>query len=163
MRPPPRLLVPLLAILLWAGPIRAKTLTWTFSPDILTLDPHTSRISFTNAFLANIYETLVRMNDKLKIGPALATSWERPSTTLRRFLLRPGVRFHNGDPFTADDVLFTWTRLNNPGANRGPLSAVSAMRAPDPLTIEIETAKPFPVLRNALLGMGMTAASPSPP
>ena len=131
----------------------AKTLTWSFSSDILTLDPHTSRVSFTNAFLNNIYEPLVRMNDSLAIEPALATSWERPTPTLWRFHLRQGVHFHNGDSFTADDVLFTWHRLNTPGANLGPLSAVSAMRAPDPATIEIETAKPFPVMLNALLGM----------
>lgn len=149
----------LLALLLAVMPARAGTLTWSFSADILTLDPHTSRISFTNAFLANIYETLVRMNDKLEIEPALATAWERPSPTLWRFRLRPGVRFQGGEPFTADDVLFTWARLNTPGANRGPLSAVAAMRAPDPLTLEIETAKPFPVLLNALLGMGIMSRS----
>ena len=134
---------------------RAKDLTWSFSSDVQTFDPHTSRISFTNAFLANIYETLVRMDDTLAIEPALATAWDRPSPTVWRFHLRPGVRFHNGDPFTADDVLFTWARLNTPGANRGPLSAVTAMRAPDPMTVEIETAKPFPVMLNALLGMGI--------
>lgn len=120
-----------------------------------TLDPHVSRISFTNAFLANIYEPLVRMNDRLEIEPALAVSWERVSPTLWRFHLRPGVRFHNGDPFSADDVLFTWARLNTPGANRGPLSAVTAMRALDALMVEVETARPFPVLLNALLGMGI--------
>ncbi len=156
MRPPPLYAALVLAAtLLAAAPLRAKTLTWTFSSDILTLDPHTSRVSFTNAFLANIYETLVRMDDKLAIEPALATSWERTSPTVWRFHLRPGVRFHNGDPFTAADVLFTWARLNTPGANRGPLSAIVAMRAPDPLTVEIETARPFPVLLNALLGMGI--------
>ena len=133
----------------------AKDLTWSFSSDVQTFDPHTSRISFTTAFLANIYETLVRMDDTLTIEPALATAWEQPSPTVWRFHLRPGVTFHNGDPFTADDVLFTWARLNTPGANRGPLSAVTAMRAPDPMTVEIETAKPFPVMLNALLGMGI--------
>ncbi len=133
----------------------AKDLTWSFSSDVQTFDPHASRVSFTNAFLANVYETLVRMDDRLAIEPALAVAWERPSLTLWRFHLRPGVRFHDGAPFTADDVLFTWARLNTPGANRGPLSAVTAMRAIDPMTVEIETAKPFPVLLNALLGMGI--------
>lgn len=152
-----RLTAPILALALLAAPLQpqAKTLTWSFSADILTMDPHTSRVTFTNAFLANIYETLVRMNDKLELEPALATRWERPTPTLWRFTLRPGVKFQNGDAFTADDVLFTWARLNTPGANRGPLSAVTAMRAPDPMTLEIETEKPFPVLLNALLGMGV--------
>jgi peptide/nickel transport system substrate-binding protein len=145
----------IVAALAVALPVHAKTLTWSFSSDILTMDPHASRVTFTNQFLANVYETLVRMDDQLTLEPALAMGWERVSPTLWRFKLRPGVTFHNGDPFTADDVLFTWSRLNTPGANRGPLSAVSAMRAPDPMTVEIETAKPFPVLLNALLGMGI--------
>ena len=151
-----RLLLPVVALMAClAQGAHAKDLTWSFSSDVQTFDPHTSRVSFTNAFLANIYETLVRMDDTLAIEPALATAWERPSPTAWRFHLRPGVTFHNGDPFTAADVLFTWARLNTPGANRGPLSAVTTMRALDPLTVEIETAKPFPVLLNALLGMGI--------
>ena len=146
-----------LAALLAAFPpsASAKSLTWSFSADILTLDPHASRVTFTNAFLANIYETLVRFDDHLTLQPALATSWEKLTPTLWRFHLRPGVRFHEGQPFTADDVLFTWSRLNTPGANRGPLSAVAAMRASDPMTLEIETTEPFPVLLNALVGMGI--------
>ena len=141
------------------APAHAKTMTWSFSSDVLTLDPHTSRVTFTNAFLANIYETLVRFDDKLALQPALATSWEPVSPTIWRFHLRPGVKFQEGQDFTAADVMFTWARLNTPGANRGPLSAVSAMRAIDPMTIEIETAKPFPVMLNALVGMAIMSKS----
>ena len=53
-------------LLLTVGPACwAKTLTWSYTSDIQTLDPHVSHISFTNAFLGNIYETLVRMDDHL--------------------------------------------------------------------------------------------------
>ena len=140
-----------LSLLLLAAPCAAKSLIWSYTSDVQTLDPHVSRVSFTNGFLANIYETLVRMDDHLVIEPALALSWEQAAPTLWRFHLRPGVRFHNGDAFTADDVVFSWTRLNTPGANRGALTAVKAMRAIDPQTLEIETARPFPILLNALL------------
>ena len=149
----------LTATLLVVPPASAVSLTWSFGSDILTLDPHSSRVSFTNAFLANIYETLVRMDDKLTIEPALAVAWERPSPTVWRFHLRPGVTFHGGEPFTADDVAFTWARLNTPGANRGPLAAVTTMRAVDATTVDIETAQPFPILLNALLGMGIMSRS----
>ena len=71
----------------------------------------------------------------------------------------PGVTFHGGEPFTADDVAFTWARLNTPGANRGPLAAVTTMRAVDATTVDIETAQPFPILLNALLGMGIMSRS----
>ena len=55
---------PLLLVLalLLAPAAQGKSLTWSFSSDILTLDPHSSRVTFTNAFLANIYETLVRFD-----------------------------------------------------------------------------------------------------
>lgn len=140
-----------LSLLLLATPCAAKSLTWSYTADVQTLDPHVSRVSFTNAFLANVYETLVRMNDRLEIEPALATSWQQPGATVWRFQLRAGVRFHNGDPFTADDVVFSWARLNTPGANRGAMAAVRAIRAIDARTLEIETARPFPILLNALL------------
>ncbi len=141
-----------LVLLLLAAPAWAKPLTWSFNADVQTLDPQSSRVSFTNAFLANVYETLVRMDDKLAIEPALAASWERPSATVWRFHLRPGVRFHNGDPFTADDVVFSWTRLNTPGAlNRGTVAAVKEMRRVDDLKLDIETRGPFPILLNTLL------------
>ncbi len=150
-----RLTILLLCAVLLGWPARAAQLTWSFNSDIQTLDPHVSRISFTNNMLWCIYEPLVRMNDKLEIEPALATAWTRPSPTVWRFALRPGVKFQGGEAFTADDVVFTWARLNSPNANRGPMSAVASVRAIDPLTVEIETAKPFPVLLNALLGMGI--------
>ncbi len=142
-----------LSCLLFAAPCSAKSLTWSYTSDVQTLDPQVSRVSFTNAFLANIYETLVRTNDHLVIEPALATSWQQDSPTVWRFQLRSGVRFHNGDAFTADDVVFSWTRLNTPGANRGAMAAVKAIHAIDAHTVEIETTRPFPILLNALLQM----------
>ncbi|MBC7802133.1 MAG: ABC transporter substrate-binding protein, partial [Gemmatimonadaceae bacterium] len=134
-----------------AGAAQAASLTWSFSSDIQTLDPHSSRISFTNAVLGNVYEPLVRMNERLEIEPALAQSWERPTPTTWRFRLRPGVAFHGGETLGADDVVFSFDRVNSPGGNRGALAAVKAMRATDPLTVEIETERPFPILLNALL------------
>jgi peptide/nickel transport system substrate-binding protein len=132
---------------------RAAALTWSYSADVLTLDPHASNNTFTNAFLGNVYESLVRMNERIEIEPALAASWERTSDTVWVFHLRPGVTFHNGDKLTADDVVFTWARFNTPGAlARGTLSGIKAMRSIDPLTVEIETIGPFPILLNALQG-----------
>lgn len=57
-------------------------MTWSFGFEILTLDPHTPRVSFTNDTLGNIYEPLVRMNDKLGIELALALPQDKPSPTL---------------------------------------------------------------------------------
>ena len=56
-----------------APPALARNFTWSFAADILTLDPHSSNNTFTNAFLDNVFETLVRHNPRLEIEPALAT------------------------------------------------------------------------------------------
>jgi peptide/nickel transport system substrate-binding protein len=143
------------ALMIAAAPAAmAKSFAWSFSADILTLDPHSSNNTFTNAFLDNVYETLVRHNQRLELEPALATRWEAVSPTVWRFQLREGVRFHNGETFGAEDVVFSWQRLNTPGAlARGVLSIIKEVRATGPLTVEIETERPFPILLNALTQM----------
>lgn len=137
-----------------AAPAGAEPLSWSFSSDILTLDPHSSNNTFTNAFLDNVYETLVRHNQRLELEPALATRWEVVSPTVWRFQLREGVRFQGGESFGAEDVVFSWQRLNTPGAlARGVLTIIKEVRATGPLTVEIETVRPFPILLNALTQM----------
>ncbi|NKE44551.1 ABC transporter substrate-binding protein [Roseomonas frigidaquae] len=140
-------LAALLGGLALAGPAAAKPFTWSYNADVLTLDPHSSNNTFTNTFMGNVYEALVRHNDRIEIEPALAESWERTSPTVWRFNLRRGVVFHNGESFDADDVLFTWGRVNGPGSlARGLLGAIKEVRKLDSHTIEIETHRPFPIL-----------------
>jgi peptide/nickel transport system substrate-binding protein len=134
-----------------ATPATARNFTWSFNADILTLDPHSSNNTFTNAFANNIYEGLTRHNDKVELEPALAERWEIVSPTLWRFHLRQGVIFHNGETFDADDVVFTFQRLNTPGAlARRVIGDVKDVRRVDAHTVEIETDKPNPLLLTAL-------------
>lgn len=104
MRMPGAIMV---AAALAAGPVTAKSFTWAFNADVLTLDPHASNNTFTDAFLNTVYEGLTRHNARLEIEPALAERWEIVSPTVWRFHLRRDVVFHDGSPFDADDVLFT--------------------------------------------------------
>jgi len=149
-----RLAIALAAALAAAGaasPAASKPFTWAFGADVLTLDPHASNNTFTNAFLGNIYESLVRHNERLEIEPALAERWETVSPTVWRFRLRQGVRFQGGEEFTAEDVVFSWRRLDTPGAlAKGTMANVREIRATGPYTVEIETNGPFPILLNAL-------------
>ena len=88
--------------------VDAKTLRWSSQGDIVTIDPHANNEALTNAFLSNVYETLVTRDKDLKVEPQLATSWSQPNPTTWRFKLRPNVKFHDGTPFTADDVVFSF-------------------------------------------------------
>ena len=139
------------AALLAASPLHAKSFTWSFNGDIQTLDPHSSNNTFTNAFANNIYEGLTRHNDKIEIEPALAERWELVNPTTWRFTLRRGVKFHDGADFDADDVVFTWQRLNTPGAlARRVVGDVKDVRKVDSHTVEFITENPNPLLLTAL-------------
>ena len=137
-----------LAVLVAYGlPADAKTLRFTSQGDITTIDPHGNNEGFTNAFLENIYETLVTRGKDLKVEPCLAESWTPVSPTVMRFKLRAGVKFHDGTPFTADDVVFSIARALSDTSNFKPyLAGVKEARKVDDLTVEIVTGGPAPVL-----------------
>ena len=141
-----------LTIGLAAHAAQAEKLTWSANLDALSMDPHSTNNSFTNAFVSNIYESLVRFNDKLQIEPSLATAWRVVNPTTWRFTLRQGVKFHNGESFDADDVVFSWQRVNTPGSLvKGNLSDIKDVRKVDAFTVDIETHTPMPILTNELV------------
>ncbi|MFY4033811.1 ABC transporter substrate-binding protein, partial [Achromobacter insolitus] len=86
---------------------QAKTFRWAAQGDILTFDPHSQNEGMTIAANSYVYEPLVDYDKSFKVNPRLATEWEQVSPTLYRFKLRPGVKFHDGAAFTADDVVFS--------------------------------------------------------
>src|ERR1700693_6421382 len=100
----------LAAVFVAAPALEAKTLRWSSQGDILTMDPHSQNEGLNNSFSDLIYEPLVTRGKDLKVEPCLAVSWERLNPTTMRFRLRPTVRFHDGAPFNADDVVFSIQR-----------------------------------------------------
>ena len=128
-----------------AGPAAATTFTWATANDILGLDPHANNHGVTNAMKSNIYEPLVRREADGSLAPSLAASWEQPSPTTWRFRLRPDVRFHNGEALTAADVVMSAERVRQ-NDMAYVLQSVTAVRAVDDLTVEMETRGPNPVL-----------------
>ncbi len=140
--------------------VQAKTFSWTSSSDVLSMDPQSATVTFTNAFLANVYDGLVRFNESVQIEPALAESWQNTSPTVWRFKLRQKVKFHNGDAFTADDVVFSWQRMQSPGALlKINMGHVKEIRKVDAFTVDIETKAPFPLLPNELLNFMIMSKS----
>lgn len=134
-----------------APPVDAKTLKWSFKGDVNSMDPYALRESFTQSFLLNIYEGLVRYNETLDHEPALATRWEIIDPTTWRFYLRKGVKFHNGNDFNADDVVFSFKRAAHENSPfRGSLHAVKDVVKIDDFTVDIKLKAPYPILLNDL-------------
>jgi peptide/nickel transport system substrate-binding protein len=141
----------ILAALALAGQAQSASLKWANNGDVGAMDPYTRQETVQLSFLANIYEPLVRWNRDLKLEPALATSWQQTSPTVWRFKLRPGVKWQDGTPFTAADVVFSFGRINAPSSvMRAPLGALKEIRAVDDTTIDIETKQPDPILMQEL-------------
>lgn len=130
---------------------QGKTLKWGAAREIASLDPYSFGETFTLSVLNHVYEGLVRYTGDLKIEPALAESWETVSPTVWRFKLRQGVKFHNGNPFTADDVLASLARVTHETSPlKGNLPAYKSSRKIDDHTVEIEVNGPYPLLLNDL-------------
>jgi hypothetical protein len=104
-----------LAFALAATPAAAKTFRYAFQGDLNALDPYTLNESFTLGALGNVMEGLTKRDKDLKIIPGLAERWEIVDPLKWRFYLRKGVKFHNGEDFTADDVVFSTERMGSPG------------------------------------------------
>jgi peptide/nickel transport system substrate-binding protein len=115
--------------------------------DVLSLDPHSLNEAVQLAFLNNVFEALVTRGKDLKLTPSLATAWRLKSPTVWQFDLRQGVKFHDGTPFTAQDVLFSLNRARGDGSDVRPqLASVKDVRQTGDFQIEIETSAPNPIL-----------------
>ena len=135
-----------------AQPVEAKTFKWSYKGDVNSMDPYALRESFTQSFLLNIYEGLVRYNETLDFEPTLATKWEIKDSTTWRFYLRKGVKFHNGNAFNADDVIFSYKRASHPNTPfRGNLHAIKDVVKIDDFTVDIKLNSPYPTLLNDIV------------
>ena len=137
-------------------PAAAQVFRWANDGDVNSMDPYTRQETFLLAFNAHIYEPLVRRNRQMEPEPGLAERWEQPSPTVWRFHLRRGVRFTDGTPFTADDVVFSVQRARGPGSNiQSVLATVKEVRKLDDHTVEFETHQPNPILIRELPTFGI--------
>ena len=140
-----------LAMALACGGATAATLRVANQGDALSMDPHSLNESLQLSFTGNVYEPLVGRDKKLGLVPALATTWKQTAPTVWRFELRKGVTFHDGTPFTADDVVFSFRRAAGDGSDmKGYTSSIKEVRAVNQGVVEIETTAPFPILPDVI-------------
>jgi peptide/nickel transport system substrate-binding protein len=126
------------------------------------LDPNKTSAYFSFEVLENVYDTLVEPDADLQMRPALAESWDvTPDQLTWTFHLRRGVTFHDGSPFTPDDVVYTYRRIiDQKLSNADKLSAVTDVRASDPATVVMRLKHPTPNLLTNLGGFkGMAIVS----
>jgi len=133
-----------------ALPAAAQNLTIGAASAVTTVDPHFHNLGPNNALTMHIFDRLVERDGRAQPQPGLATAWRAISDTEWEFTLREGVRWHDGRPFTADDVLFTMARVpsvaNSPGGFGGFVRPISRIEVPAPHTLRIHTHQPHPLL-----------------
>ena len=129
----------------------AQTIRIANQGDALSMDPHSLNESLQLSTTSNVYEPLVGRNKDLSLAPALATAWKQTSPTVWRFELRKGVQFHDGTPFTADDVLFSFARTQVEGSDmKSYTNDFKEVRKINDHTVEIETKTAFPILPDVI-------------
>jgi peptide/nickel transport system substrate-binding protein len=134
----------------------AQTIRVANQGDALSLDPHSLNESLQLSVDANVYEPLVGRNKDLSLAPLLATSWKMTSPTVWRFELRKGVKFQDGTPFTADDVVFSIARGQGEGSDmKATLSDIKEVHKIDDYTVDLVTTAPQPILPDAITSVGI--------
>lgn len=132
------------------------TLTIANGTDIESFDPQNNNNTASEAILVNVFDYLLKNDDEGNKVAALATSWEQTADNVWQFKLRDDVKFHNGDPFTAADVKYTFERLAKDEAlkQHSYFKTIEEVRVVDDYTAEFVTTGPDPLLLNRLSKMG---------
>ena len=139
-----------------AVPARAQgaALTIGVGAPVTSIDPHFFNASFNSAIASHIFSRLTERTPDARLVPGLAESWRAVSDTVWEFRLREGVRWHDGRPFTADDVAFTIERAprvpNSPGGFGVYLRAIVRTEIVDARTIRLHSARPHPIMPSDL-------------
>ena len=145
-----------LALALAAAAIaaHAQSITVGVGADVTSADPHYFLYSPNQNIADHVFNRLIERADNLRIVPALALSWRAVDDLTWEFKLRPNVTFHDGSPFTAEDVVFSIERVPTVKDSPGPFVSytkeIAGMQVVDPLTLRVKTTKPHPLLPNDL-------------
>jgi peptide/nickel transport system substrate-binding protein len=140
-------------ILAFAGVATAQELRVGLANEPTAMDPHYHNLSPNNSLLNHIFERLVGQDERQRLTPELAESWKTLDPNTWELKLRRNVKFHDGSPFTADDVLFSFERapnVENSPSSFGIYVKGKTLTKVDDYTIHIKTASPYPLMPNDL-------------
>ena len=134
-----------------AGQKYKDTIIFAQGADLTSLDPHIGKQLRAFDVTSNMFDTLVKYDENMeKIIPGLATSWERISDTEVRFFLRKDVKWHNGDPFTAADVKFSYERMLSMPIVVNNIAFLDSATVEDDYTVVLKTKYPYAPLLASL-------------
>jgi peptide/nickel transport system substrate-binding protein len=139
------------AALACATSAAAQELRIGLAAEPTTMDPHYHNLTPNNSLLSHIFERLVDQDERQRLIPGLAESWKAIDSTTWEFKLRRDVKFHDGTPFTADDVLFSFERAPNiegSPSSFGIYARGKRLAKVDDHTVRIKTAAPYPLMPN---------------
>ena len=144
---------------LLALPAAAQTLTAAMAAPITSVDPHFYNAAPNNALAIHIFDRLIERSATAQLLPGLASAWTPHGETMWEFKLRPGVIWHDGSPFTADDVAFTIARVpnvpNSPGGYGGMVRSITGVDVVDATTLRFRTASAAPNLPTDIAGIAV--------
>ena len=141
------------AAILLAGHVGAAELRVGMALEPSSIDPHYHNLGPNNSVARHIFDRLILPDQNIRPQPGLAVSWKPLNDTTWEFKLRRGVKFHDGSPFTADDVIFSFERAPNVEASPssfGTYLKLKTFKKIDDFTIHVTTERPYPLMPNDL-------------
>ena len=124
------------------------TLKLAMDADPVSLDPHVQLSGGMLQYSHMVFDSLVRYDQDMNFVPRLAEKWERIDDLTMRFYLRQGVKFHSGNDFTAEDVVFTVNRLKKSDDYKGLFEPFAEAKAVDAHTVDLITKQPYGLVLN---------------
>ena len=147
----------------WMTSAEAQELKVGLSAEPSAADPHFHNLTPNNSLLRHIFERLTDQDENQALKPGLALSWRAVNESTWEFKLRPGVKFSDGSDFTANDAIYSLCRAprveNSPSSFATYSRAITGMMAPDPLTLIVTTAGPYPLVPNEISTIAILSAT----
>jgi peptide/nickel transport system substrate-binding protein len=145
-----RLLGTTAALAFLATPVIAQEITLGYGTAVTSIDPHFHNLASNIKLSIHVFDRPVDQDEKMRLKPALATEWKAIDDTTWEFKLRPGVKFHDGSDFGAEDVAASIRRVawvpNSPSPFTIYTRPIRETVVVDPLTIRFKTAAPYPLM-----------------
>src|SRR5688572_11616319 len=157
-----KLVLGLIVALAWAAPAAAQgkkdTLSVDLPGDAATLDPHVQWDTDSYTIYRNIFDNLLTRDAEGKIVPQVAASWKYVRDTVIDFEIRTNIKFHDGTPLTAEDVVFSVKRITNPAFKSpqlGQFNSIIGAEVVQPKTVRLTTKEPYPALLAQLVKLSI--------